>query len=131
MSQTPNDLFYAQSHEWVRIDENGVATIGITDHAQTLLGDLVFVELPEPEDTLSAGDEFGVVESVKTASDVYAPVSGEVIAINEDLQDAPENVNNDAYGDGWLVQVKMSDKGELENLLSAEEYEQYCESEED
>lgn len=131
MSQTPNDLFYAQSHEWVRIDENGIATIGITDHAQSLLGDLVFVELPELEDSLSAGDEFGVVESVKTASDVYAPVSGEVVAINEDLQDAPENVNNDAYGDGWLVQVKMSDKAELENLLSAEEYAEYCESEED
>lgn len=122
MSSTPKELKYAKSHEWVRPEGNGVFTIGITEHAQGLLGDLVYVELPDVEDEINAGDDVAVVESVKAASDVYSPLTGEVVAINEDLEDSPENVNNDAFGDGWLFQVKASDESELANLLSADEY---------
>lgn len=129
MSDVPGDLHYAKSHEWVRIEDESTATIGITDHAQALLGDLVFVELPEAGESVSAGDEFGVVESVKTASDVYAPLSGEIIESNEELADSPESVNSDPYGDGWLIKIKYSDKSELGELLSANEYEAFCEEE--
>lgn len=122
MSSTPKELKYAKSHEWVRSEGNGIFTIGITEHAQGLLGDLVYVELPDVEDEINAGDDVAVVESVKAASDVYSPLTGEVVAINEDLEDSPENVNNDAFGDGWLFQVKASDESELANLLSADEY---------
>jgi glycine cleavage system H protein len=121
MSKSPNELKYASSHEWVRV-EGDVVVVGITDHAQDALGDLVYVELPEVGDTLNAGDEAGVVESVKAASDVYAPVSGEVIAINEALGDAPEIINNDPYNDGWMYKIRMSDPAELDDLLSAENY---------
>jgi glycine cleavage system H protein len=130
MSNVPNDLKYATSHEWVRDEEDGTVVIGITEHAQELLGDLVFVELPEVGDTVDAGNECAVVESVKAASDVYSPVSGEVIAVNEALADAPETVNQDAFGDGWLFQVKLSDPAQLEDLLDAEAYAEIMESEE-
>jgi len=130
MSNVPNDLKYAKSHEWVRDEEDGTVFVGITEHAQELLGDLVFVELPEVGDTVDAGSECAVVESVKAASDVYSPVSGEVIAINEALADAPETVNQDAFGDGWLSQVKLSAPAELDDLLDADAYSEVMESEE-
>jgi glycine cleavage system H protein len=122
MSKTPSELKYARTHEWVRV-EGDVATVGITDHAQDALGDLVYVELPEVGDTVAASDEAGVVESVKAASDIYAPVSGEIIAINEALTDSPEIINSDPYHDGWMYKIRMSDAAELEDLLSAEDYE--------
>lgn len=121
MSQLPAELKYAASHEWARLDGD-VVTVGITDHAQDALGDLVFVELPTVGDVVSASQEAGVVESVKAASDIYAPVSGEIIAINEALVDAPEIVNTEPYAGGWLYQIKISDAAELDELLSAEEY---------
>jgi len=129
MSDIPSDLRYQSSHEWVRVDADGTAYVGITDHAQHAMGDLVYVELPEVGDTVTAGDEAGVVESVKAASDIFSPVSGEVIAINEALNDNPEQVNSDPFGDGWLFRVKLSDQGELEDLMSAEEYAEQLEEE--
>jgi glycine cleavage system H protein len=123
MSNIPSELKYASSHEWVRTEGDGVYTVGITEHAQELLGDMVFVELPEVGDEVDAGEDCAVAESVKAASDIYSPITGEVVAINEDLEDSPENVNNDAYGDVWLFKVKASDESELENLLDAEGYE--------
>ncbi len=122
MSEIREELRYTETHEWVRAEGGGVVTVGITDHAQEQLGDLVFVELPEMGQTLAAREEFGVVESVKAASDIYAPVSGEVIEINEELADAPELVNNDAYGDGWMIKLKLEDEGELESLLDGQAY---------
>ena len=118
----PVDLKYASTHEWVRLEEDGTYTVGITDHAQEMLGDLVFVELPEMDAPLRLGEECAVVESVKAASDVYAPISGEVIEVNDALQDMPGTVNTDPYGDGWLFRIKPADEKELENLLSADEY---------
>ncbi len=129
MSEVPKELKYLDSHEWVRIEGDGTATIGITYHAQDALGDVVFVELPELGAELAAGDEAGVVESVKAASDIYAPLSGEVVAINEDLVDSPEIVNEFPYGDGWFYRIKLSDPEELEELLSAEEYREILEDE--
>jgi glycine cleavage system H protein len=129
MSNIPNELKYVASHEWIREEGEGVVTIGITEHAQDLLGDVVFVELPEVGDTVSAGDDAGVVESVKAASDVYAPLSGEVVAINEALEDSPELVNSDPYGDGWFFKLKLSDTAELDDLLDADGYAAHCESE--
>ena len=126
MSQTPSELKYASSHEWARLEEDGTVTIGITDHAQEALGDVVFVELPEVGDRLAAGDEAGGVESVKAASDIYAPVSGEVIAINDALEDEPETVNGDPYNDGWFYRIQPDDTAELDNLLSAEDYTEHC-----
>ncbi len=122
MSSIPAELKYAATHEWVEIDEQGIVTIGISDHAQELLGDVVFIELPEPGATLTAGEEAGVVESVKAASDMYAPVSGEVVAVNEALEECPELVNSDPYGDGWLFRVKASDVSDLDSLLDPEAY---------
>ena len=122
MSNIPSELKYATSHEWVLDEGTGVVTVGITEHAQGLLGDMVFVELPDVGDTVSTGDDICVAESVKAASDIYAPVSGEVVAVNEDLEDAPELVNSDAFGDGWLFRIKVGDMSELENLLDAEGY---------
>jgi glycine cleavage system H protein len=121
----PGELRYAKTHEWVRV-EDGIATVGITDHAQEELGDVVYVELPEAGATVEAGDAFGNVESVKAVSDLYAPVSGEVVEVNETLGDAPEKVNEDPYGDGWLLKLRVADEGEL---LSAREYEQFVEAE--
>jgi glycine cleavage system H protein len=122
MSNIPSELRYATSHEWVRNEGDGTVTIGITEHAQELLGDMVFVELPEVGENVSTGDDVAVAESVKAASDIYAPVSGEVIAVNEDLEDSPELVNSDAFGDGWMFRVKLDDASEVEALLDAEGY---------
>ncbi len=122
MSNIPSELKYATSHEWVRNEGDGTVTIGITEHAQDLLGDMVFVELPEVGDEVSTGDDICVAESVKAASDIYAPVSGEVIEVNEDLEDSPELVNSDAFGDGWLFKIKLDDAVELDALLDAEGY---------
>lgn len=128
MSNVPSDLKFTKSHEWVRDEGDGIVTIGISDHAQELLGDLVFVELPEVGANLDAGSDCAVVESVKAASDVYAPVSGEVLAVNEDLADAPETINTDAYGDGWMFRMKLSEPGELSALMGAEAYTEHAES---
>ena len=121
----PQDLQYTKSHEWVRI-EDGTATVGITDHAQDELGDVVFVELPEQGATLSAGDSFGAVESVKAVSDLYAPIGGEVVEVNDALEDSPEKINEDPYGEGWILKIRISDEGDL---LSASDYEKVLEEE--
>lgn len=129
MSNIPSELKYVGSHEWIREEGDGVVTIGVTDHAQELLGDVVFVELPDLDAELASGDETGVVESVKAASDIYAPLSGTVVAINEELEESPELVNSDPYGDGWFFKIKISDPDELEALLDADAYAEQCESE--
>jgi glycine cleavage system H protein len=121
----PEDLQYTKSHEWVRI-EGDTATIGITDHAQDELGDIVFVELPEEGDTFDAGESFGTVESVKAVSDLYTPVGGEVVEVNSSLEDAPEKINDDPYGEGWIVKLSTSEDADL---LSPEEYEKVVEEE--
>jgi len=122
MSEIPGDLKFMKSHEWVRIEGDGKVTVGISDHAQALLGDLVYVELPGEGDTLEAGNTCAVVESVKAASDVYAPVSGTVTAVNTALTDAPETINEDAYGEGWLFVLELSDADELNDLLDPDDY---------
>ena len=129
MSQNPPELYYAKTHEWVRREEDGTVTVGITEHAQDALGDVVYVETPEVGDSIAAGDQAGVVESVKAASDIYAPLTGEVVAINEGLEDEPETVNSDAFNDGWFFKLKPQDVSELDTLMSAEEYEQLCDEE--
>lgn len=122
MSNIPSELKYATSHEWVRNEGDGIVTVGITEHAQELLGDMVFVELPEVGESVSTGDDVAVAESVKAASDIYAPVAGEVVEVNEELEDSPELVNSDAFGDGWMFKIKLEDASELESLLDAEGY---------
>ncbi len=122
----PGDLQYTKTHEWLR-SEGDTATVGITDHAQDELGDVVFIELPEKGASFGAGDAFGTVESVKAVSDLYAPVGGEVVEVNEALNDAPEKINEDPYGEGWIIRLRVSGDG---NLLSAEEYEKVLEEEE-
>ena len=129
MSNIPGNLKYTQSHEWVRDEGDGTVTIGITDHAQELLGDLVFVELPEIGTSLDAGDECAVVESVKAASDVYSPLSGEIAEVNEALADAPETINESAYEDGWIFRLALSDSDELDGLMDADAYATHCENE--
>ena len=121
MSDVPTELKFLSTHEWVLVEDN-VATIGVSDHAQELLGDLVYVELPEQGSTVAAGDSVGVIESVKAASDTYAPLSGEIIEVNDELEDAPEKINNDPYGDGWMYKIAIEDAEEVENLLNAEAY---------
>jgi glycine cleavage system H protein len=120
--EVPAGLKYSKEHEWVTTDES-VVTIGITDHAQEQLGEIVFVELPAVGDKVSKDDPFGVIESVKAVSDIYAPVSGSVVAVNEELPGSPETVNEDPYGDGWLIKVKASDREDFDDLMDAEEYE--------
>ncbi|PYV15997.1 MAG: glycine cleavage system protein GcvH [Acidobacteria bacterium] len=120
----PVELQYTKDHEWIRVDQS-TGTIGITDHAQNELGDIVFVELPKAGDHVSAKESLGSVESVKAVSDIYSPVSGEVLAVNAKLQDKPELINTDPYGDGWLVRVSLSDPHEVETLMSSEEYAAY------
>lgn len=120
MTQVPTDRQYAESHEWVQDNGDGTVTVGISDHAQQSLGDVVFVELPEAGQMLAKGDEFGVIESVKAASDLYAPIAGEIVAVNEDLEDAPENVNEAPYEDGWIMKVRLD--GAVEGLMDAETY---------
>ncbi len=126
MSNIPAELKYISSHEWIRDEGDGTVSVGITDHAQDQLGDVVFVELPEVGSVLSASDDLGVVESVKAASDIYAPVSGEVVEVNSQLEEAPETVNADPYGDGWFVKIKLSDADELAGLLDADGYAEIC-----
>ena len=121
MSEVPTELKFLSSHEWVLVEGN-IATVGVSDHAQELLGDLVYVELPEQGSTVAAGDSAGVIESVKAASDTYAPLSGEIIEVNDELEDSPDKINNDPYGDGWMYKIAIEDTDEIENLLNAEAY---------
>ncbi|MBG5951324.1 MULTISPECIES: glycine cleavage system protein GcvH [Proteus] len=130
MSQIPSELKYAQSHEWIRSEGNGEYTIGITEHAQELLGDMVFVDLPEVGREVAIGDDCAVAESVKAASDIYAPLSGEIIAVNEELNDSPELVNSAPYGEGWLFRIKANNESELDDLLDAAGYQELVDSEE-
>ena len=129
-SEIPGDLKFLKSHEWVRIEGDGRATVGISDHAQGLLGDLVYVELPAVGDDVEAGNACAVVESVKAASDVYAPVSGKVVEVNSALADKPETINEDAYGDGWLYVVEAEEPEQLNELLGPDDYAELLEEEE-
>ncbi|MFT5117976.1 MAG: glycine cleavage system H protein [Kiritimatiellia bacterium] len=122
MSEVRSELKYLNSHEWARVEEDGTVTVGISDHAQASLGDVVYVEAPDVGSDVSAGDQAGVVESVKAASDIYSPISGVVIAINEALEDEPETVNSSPYDDGWFFKVRPTDLGELEDALDADAY---------
>jgi len=129
MSKVPDELKYSKDHEWVRDNGDGTVTIGISDHAQEALGDLVFVEVPEPGRQIAAGEACGVVESVKAASDVYSPLAGEVTAINEALGDAPESINDDPYGEGWIYQMRPSDPAAVAALMDAAAYRALIENE--
>ena len=122
MSNIPAELKYVASHEWLRTEADGTVTVGITEHAQELLGDIVFIELPEGGTELAADEQAGVVESVKAASDVYAPITGEIVAVNDALVSAPEIANSDPYGDGWFFKIKPANAADLDGLLSAEQY---------
>ncbi len=124
MANVPEGLYYSKDHEWLRV-EGETGTVGITDHAQHSLGDVVYVELPKAGETFAAHDTFGSVESVKAVSELFLPVAGEVTEVNESLADEPEKVNTDPYGDGWMLRVKLSNRGEVDSLLSAAEYEDY------
>ncbi|MGO2259612.1 MAG: glycine cleavage system protein GcvH [Hafnia alvei] len=123
MSNVPNELKYTASHEWVRAEGEGVYSVGITEHAQELLGDMVFIDLPEVGTSFDAGDDCAVAESVKAASDIYAPISGEIVAINDELEGAPELVNSAPYSEGWLFRIKASDEAQIAGLLDAAAYE--------
>ncbi|MFC4822083.1 glycine cleavage system protein GcvH [Dokdonella ginsengisoli] len=130
MQEIPGDLKFMKSHEWARVEDKGTVTVGISDHAQGLLGDLVYVELPSVGDTVKAGNAVAVVESVKAASDVYAPVSGEIVAVNDALPDKPETINEDAYGDGWIFVIKPDNLAEeQEELLDPDAYAELIENE--
>lgn len=128
MKEIPGDLKFLKSHEWARVEDNGTVTVGISDHAQGLLGDLVYVELPNVGDTVQAGTAVAVVESVKAASDVYSPISGEVVAVNDDLSDKPETINEDAFGDGWIFVVKADSRDELDELIGPDDYAEMIEN---
>lgn len=131
MSEIPKDLSYTKSHEWIDYDGDGTCTVGVTDHAQSSLGDLVFVELPEVGATVGAGDGVAVVESVKAASDIYAPLAGEIAEVNEQLEDSPELVNEDPFGEGWLFKINLSDPSAVDSLLDADAYKAVVADEED
>jgi glycine cleavage system H protein len=124
----PPELLYTKEHEWIRVDES-IGTIGITEHAQSELGDIVFVELPKPGDAVTAQESFGTVESVKAVSEIFSPVTGEVTAVNAKLQNNPELINSDPHGDAWLIRVRLTDRREIESLMSADEYEKYIQEE--
>ncbi|MGH9930062.1 MAG: glycine cleavage system protein GcvH [Pyrinomonadaceae bacterium] len=128
MANIPDDLHYSKDHEWVRVEGN-IAVIGITDYAQDSLGDVVYVELPKIGDDFAANESFGSVESVKAVSEVFNPVSGETVAVNDTLADAPEKVNTDPYGEGWMIRVQMSNPGEVDSMLTAAEYEDFTKAE--
>lgn len=128
MANTPEDLSYTKDHEWVRVKEN-LATVGITDHAQHQLGDVVYVELPKVGDRFEASEPFGSVESVKAVSEVYMPLAGSVVEVNESLNDSPEQVNQDPYGEGWMIRIKMDNPSQVDALLTAIEYEDYIKQE--
>jgi glycine cleavage system H protein len=125
MSDVPSNLKYSKTHEWVRVENDGTATIGITDHAQGLLGDVVYVELPELQTTLHVGEECGVIESVKAAADLYSPVTGDVVAVNEELTEKPNLLNEAPYGNGWIFRIRLENGAGLEDLLAADEYHDY------
>lgn len=129
MSNVPANLKYVTSHEWVRKDDDGLFTVGITDHAQELLGDIVFVQLPEAGASVAAHGEIGVVESVKAASDLYSPVTGEIVAVNEALNGNEGVINTDPYGEGWMIRVKLADAAEYDSLLDAAAYQAHCDAE--
>ena len=129
MSNVPNGLKYRDGHAWVRKEADGTSTVGITEHAQELLGDMVFVDLPEVGSVVGAGDDCAVAESVKAASDIYAPISGEIVEVNEELQTSPELVNSEPYGDGWILKIRASDESELDALLDADAYRALLEDE--
>jgi glycine cleavage system H protein len=129
MNEIPGDLKFLKSHEWARVEDNGQVTVGISDHAQGLLGDLVYVELPSVGDSITLGGAVAVVESVKAASDVYSPVSGKVVAVNDALSDKPETINEDAYGEGWVFVVQPDNLEQLNELLSPDEYAELLEEE--
>ncbi|EPW7976496.1 glycine cleavage system protein GcvH [Cronobacter turicensis] len=129
MSNVPNELKYSKEHEWLRKEADGTYTVGITEHAQELLGDMVFVDLPDVGTTVNAGDDCAVAESVKAASDIYAPVSGEIVAVNDALSDSPELVNSEPYGQGWIFKIKASDETQVAALLDASTYEALLEDE--
>ena len=129
MSKTPNDNLYTRDHEWVKIEGNN-AEVGITDHAQKALGDIVFVELPDLEDEIDAGDEFGSIESVKTVTSLFMPMSGRIIAVNTELKDNPELINEECYDEGWVIRLELSNPDESAELLSSEEYEEFLLDEE-
>ena len=128
MANVPEGLYYSKDHEWLKV-EGETGTVGITDHAQNSLGDVVYVELPKTGESFAAHDTFGSVESVKAVSELFLPVAGEVTEVNETLNDEPEKVNNDPYGAGWMLKVKLANRGEVDSLLSAAEYEDYIKSE--
>lgn len=128
MANVPENLHYSKDHEWVRV-EGDLAVIGITDHAQEQLGDVVYVELPKPGETFAANESFGSVESVKAVSEIFTPVSGEVAEVNESLNDEPEKVNKDPYDDGWMIKMKMKSPGEVDSLLTGAEYEDFTKAE--
>jgi len=128
MANIPDDLHYSKDHEWVRVEGN-VAVVGITDYAQDSLGDVVYVELPKTGDSFAANESFGSVESVKAVSEVFCPVSGNIAGVNESLNDSPEKVNEDPYGEGWMIRVTMSNPGEVDSMLTAAEYEDFTKAE--
>jgi len=130
MSEIPADLKYIETHQWVRVSDDGTATVGITDFAQEQLGDVVYIGVPDVGATVNSGEEAGVAESVKSASDVFSPVTGEVIEVNESLEDEPEKVNEDPYGDGWLYKVRLEDAGELDGLMDSTAYAEHVAAEE-
>lgn len=131
MSEIPGDLKFLKSHEWARAEDDGLVRVGISEHAQGQLGDVVYVELPEVGAAASVGDSIAVVESVKAASDIYPPISGEIVEVNELLEDKPEAINEDAYGDGWIFAIKPSDRDELDDLLDPDDYAELIEGEDD
>lgn len=128
MSDFPNDVRYAKTHEWIRLEDDGTALVGISDHAQDAMGDLVYVQLPETGVQVAAGSEAGVVESVKAASDIYAPVDGEIVEVNTLLEDAPETVNEDPYGRGWIFRIRPANAADVDGLLSADDYQAQVEN---
>lgn len=129
MSNIPDDLKYASTHEWISVNEDGLVTVGISDHAQEALGDIVFVELPEAGASVNSKEEVAVVESVKAASDIYSPLTGEVVEINESLLDSPETVNASPYELGWFFKIRMEDEAELDDLMNSQTYSEYCDNE--
>ena len=129
MSNIPDDLKYASTHEWISVNEDGLVTVGISDHAQEALGDIVFVELPEAGASVNSKEEVAVVESVKAASDIYSPLTGEVVEINESLLDSPETVNASPYELGWFFKIRMENEAELDDLMDSESYSEYCDNE--
>ncbi len=128
MAQLPEELRYSNTHTWTELQDDGTVKVGITDHAQQELGDIVFVELPETERSYASGDECAVVESVKSASDIYCPINGEIVAVNEELKDSPEHINEDPYGGGWIFRLQPDDEAELNELLDAAGYEEFINS---